>query len=54
MEWWERVKTESIARELRKLGYDLNEALELLARYLGREVTLQTPDPGTQRAGPLR
>ena len=53
MSVWARLKGERLAHELRRLGYDLHEAVELLARYLGREVSPQTPDPGTQRLGPL-
>jgi hypothetical protein len=54
MEWWNRLKRERIVREVERLGYELDEVLEALAEVLGREVPIQTPDPGTQQLSPLQ
>jgi DNA-binding transcriptional MerR regulator len=53
MEWWQRVRRNQLIRELRQLGYELDEVSEMLAEVRRREVSPQTPDPGTQQLGPL-
>ena len=50
--WLRRYRRALLLSRLRELGYELDEVLELLEDDLGRGVTPQTPDTGTQLPRP--
>lgn len=52
MELWERYRLEQLVAALRRAGFEVREAHDLLAEHLREGVTPQTPDPGPQLSEP--